>query len=38
MDIFKDYDSYIRMDDDSFLIDPIIDTDKFLVEAKNIIM
>ena len=35
MDIFKDYDSYIRMDDDSFLIDPIIDTDKFLVEAKN---
>tara|TARA_B100001175_G_scaffold97211_1_gene82386 strand:- start:94 stop:960 length:867 start_codon:yes stop_codon:yes gene_type:complete len=35
MDILKDYDSYIRMDDDSFLIEPIIDTDKFLVDAKK---
>jgi len=35
MDIFKEYDSYIRMDDDSFLIEPIIDTDKFLLEAKK---
>ena len=35
MDIFKEYDSYIRMDDDSFLIEPIIDTDKFFVDAKK---
>lgn len=35
MDILKDYDSYIRMDDDSFLIEPFINNDKFLLEAKN---
>ena len=35
MDILKEYDSYIRMDDDSFLIEPIIDTENFLLEANK---
>lgn len=35
MDVLKDYDSYIRMDDDSFLIEPFINTDKFLLEANK---
>ena len=35
MDILNNYDSYIRMDDDSFLIDPIIDQERFLSEANN---
>ena len=35
MDILKDYDSYIRMDDDSFLIEPIIDEERFLTKAKK---
>ncbi len=35
MDILKDYDSYIRMDDDSFLIEPIIDEERFLTKANN---
>lgn len=35
MDILKDYDSYIRMDDDSFLIEPFINQEKFLSEANK---
>jgi|TARA_Y100000389_G_scaffold176827_1_gene188623 hypothetical protein len=35
MDILKDYDSYIRMDDDSFLIEPFINQERFLSEANK---
>ncbi len=35
MDILKNYDSYIRMDDDSFLIEPFINQERFLSEAKK---
>ena len=35
MDILKDYDSYIRMDDDSFLIEQFINQEKFLSEANK---
>jgi len=35
MDILKDYDSYIRMDDDSFLIEPFINQERFLGEANK---
>ena len=35
MDVFRGYDSYIRMDDDSFLIEPFIGQDKFLLEANK---
>ena len=35
MDILRGYDSYIGMDDDSFLIEPFIGQDKFLLEANK---
>lgn len=35
MDILKDYHSYIRMDDDSFLIEPFINQERFLSEARK---
>lgn len=35
MDILKDYDSYIRMDDDSFLIERFINQERFLSEANK---
>lgn len=35
MDILKDYHSYIRMDDDSFLIEPFINQEGFLCEARK---
>ena len=35
MDILKDYHSYIRMDDDSFLIEPFINQERFICEARK---
>jgi hypothetical protein len=35
MAVFKKYDSYIRMDDDSFFMEPFIGQDKFLLEANK---
>jgi hypothetical protein len=35
LDILQSYDSYIRFDDDSFLIEPFLNQDKFLNELIN---
>lgn len=35
MDVLNNYDSYIRMDDDSFLIEPFVNEERFLEEANK---